>query len=164
MAFDAFLKIEGTAGESTEAKHKEWIEVLSFSFGVSQPSSAISAPRAGTVAEKATFSNFTIAKRLDKSSPVLMLMCASGQRIPSVTIEFQRPEGARLHISRIKMEDVLVSSVKPGGSARGADVFPMEEVSLNFSKIEWTYTPQKEDGTQDLSVRGGWDLAGNIKF
>ena len=29
-AYDAFLKIDGIAGESTDDKHKDWIEILSF--------------------------------------------------------------------------------------------------------------------------------------
>ncbi len=38
MAVDMFLKIDGIPGESTDSKHKDWIEVLSYSFGASQPS------------------------------------------------------------------------------------------------------------------------------
>lgn len=40
MAFDAFLKIDGIPGESTDDKHKEWIEIASYRQGVSQPASA----------------------------------------------------------------------------------------------------------------------------
>ena len=34
--FDAFLKINGIEGESQDDKHKNQIEILSYSFGASQ--------------------------------------------------------------------------------------------------------------------------------
>jgi type VI secretion system secreted protein Hcp len=164
MAVDIFLKLGGTVGESTDRlKHQDWIDIQSFSFGVTQPASAVSATTAtaagALTTERASFSNFTIVKRLDKASPLLMLACASGERFPQVTIEFQRTEGGQQQYLKITMSDCLISSYRPGGNAKGAEVLPLEELSLNFSKIEVAYTPQKEDGTADAVVRGGWDIA-----
>ena len=36
MAVDYFLKLDGVRGGSTDAKHKDEIELLSFSFAASQ--------------------------------------------------------------------------------------------------------------------------------
>ena len=36
MAFDAFIKIDGIDGESTDEKHSDWIEVIKFGPGVKQ--------------------------------------------------------------------------------------------------------------------------------
>ncbi len=55
-----FLKIEGIAGESTDAKHKGEIEVESFSWGVSQ--SASPSPGVGGAAGAATVAGFDIAR------------------------------------------------------------------------------------------------------
>ena len=33
MAFDSFLKLDGIKGESVDSKHKDELEILSFSFG-----------------------------------------------------------------------------------------------------------------------------------
>ncbi|MBI4329091.1 MAG: type VI secretion system tube protein Hcp [Chloroflexi bacterium] len=163
MAFDAFIKLGSIAGESTDLiKHKDWIDIASFSFGVTQPASAVTSRLAGT-AERASFSNFTIVKTLDKASPMLMLACASGEHIPEVTIQFQRAEGGRQQYLEYKMTDVVISSVRPGGNAKGGEVLPLEEVSFSFSKIELGYIPQKADGTADAAVLGGWDLAQNKK-
>ena len=38
MAFDAFLKLDGVKGESFDNTHKGEIDILSFSWGVSQTS------------------------------------------------------------------------------------------------------------------------------
>ena len=37
MANDVYLQIEGIKGESTDDKHKEWIEVSHVMAGVHQP-------------------------------------------------------------------------------------------------------------------------------
>ncbi len=162
MAFDAFLKIGDIAGESRHQYHSGWIEVMSFSWGVNQTGAGSTGGGGG--AGKASFSNFTIVKTLDKASPLLMLACASGEHLPEVTIEFQRTEGGQQQYLKIKMTEVLISSYRPGGNAQGAEVLPLEEISLNFSKIEFEYTPQKEDGTADAVVHGGWDLAQKAKL
>jgi bacteriocin-like protein len=35
--FDAYLQIDGIKGEAQEDRHKDWIEVLSYSHKVAQP-------------------------------------------------------------------------------------------------------------------------------
>ncbi len=50
VAFDAFLKIDGIFGESTDDKHKHWIEVLDCNHGLTQPSSATAPGSVGNVA------------------------------------------------------------------------------------------------------------------
>jgi len=86
MAFDAFMKINGVVGESTDDQHKEWIELLSFSWGVQQPKSVVSS--AGSLAaERADFGDFSITKVIDKASPKLATACASGEHFSEVKIE-----------------------------------------------------------------------------
>ena len=81
MAFDAFIKIEGIPGESTDDAHADWIEVLSYSCGVSQPASGSASSGGGASAERADFQDFSIVKALDKASPKLALACADGTHI-----------------------------------------------------------------------------------
>jgi type VI secretion system secreted protein Hcp len=64
-----------------------------------------------------------------------------------------------------KMSDCIVSSVRPGGSSQGGETLPLEEVSFNYGKIEWTYTQQKRtDGSGGGNVAAGWDLEKNAKL
>jgi type VI secretion system secreted protein Hcp len=162
MAFDAFLKIDGIPGESTDDKHKDWIEILSFSHGMTQPASATASSAGGGTAERVNLQDLQIAKHLDKASPKLYELCCSGKHIANVTIELCRAGGDKLKYMEVKMDQVIISNVAPGGHSQGTDGFPTENVSFNFGKIKWTYTQQKRaDGTGGGNVTGGWDLTAN---
>ncbi len=164
MAFDAFLKIDGVPGESTDDKHKDWIEVLSFSWGVSQRASGSASTGGGATAERADFQDFSIVKALDKASPKIALACADGTHIKEVIIELCRAGGDKVKYMEYKMSNAIISSVRPGGSAQGGETLPLEEVSFNYGKIEWTYTQQKRaDGSGGGQVAAGWDLEANKK-
>jgi type VI secretion system secreted protein Hcp len=162
MAFDAFLKIDGVPGESLDDKHKDWIEILSFSHGVTQPASQTASSVGGATAERVNVGDYSIVKHLDKASPKLHELCCNGKHIKEVTVELCRAGGDKLKYMEVKMEQVIISSVSAGGSSQGSDGFPQEAVSFNFGKIKWTYTQQKrEDGSGGGNVAGGWDLIAN---
>ena len=173
MAFDAFLKIDGVPGESTDDKHKDWIEVLSFSHGATQPSSATASSAGGGTTERVTFDDLTITKHIDKASAKLHELCASGKHLATVTLQLCRAGGDKLQYMEVKMEQVIISGVQATGTAASAaggagsgstapDNLPTEQVSFNFGKIKWTYTQQKRaDGSGGGNVSGGWDLTAN---
>lgn len=162
MAFDTFVKIDGIPGESTDDKHKDWIEVLSFNHGMTQPSSATASSAGGGTAERTEHQDFSIVKMLDKASPKLYEACSSGKHIKEVTVEMCRASGDKLKYMEVKMEQVIISHVAPGGNGKGSDGFPTESVSFNYGTIKWTYTQQKRaDGSGGGNVTGGWDLTAN---
>jgi type VI secretion system secreted protein Hcp len=164
MAFDAFLKISDIPGESSDDKHKDWIEVLSFSCGVSQRASGSASTGGGATAERADFQDFSIVKTLDKASPKLALACAGGTHIKEVVLELCRAGGDKVKYMEYKLSHAVISSVRPGGSAQGGEALPLEEVSFNYGKIEWTYVQQKRaDGSGGGQVAAGWDLETNKK-
>jgi type VI secretion system secreted protein Hcp len=161
MAFDTFVKIDGVPGESTDDKHKDWIEVLSFSHGVSQPVSATASSAGGATAERCEHQDFSIVKYMDKSSPKLYELCSSGKHIKEITIEMCRAGGDKQKYMEVKLEQCIISHVAPSGSSKG-DGFPTESVSFNYGTVKWTYTQQKRaDGTGGGNVTGGWDLTAN---
>ena len=170
MAFDAFLNIDGVKGESTDDKHKDWIEVLSFSHGATQPSSATASSAGGGTTERVSFDDLMVTKHIDKASAKLHEMCASGKHVATVTLQLCRAGGDKLQYMEVKMEQVIISSVQASGmAANGAtngsstpDNLPTEQVTFNFGKIKWTYTQQKRaDGSGGGNVTGGWDLTAN---
>lgn len=162
MAFDAFLKIEGVPGESSDDKHTDWIEVLSFSVGVDQPSSGAASSGGGRSAERANFQDFSIVKALDKASPKLALACADGTHIKEVKLELCRASGDKQKYMEYLLNDVIVSSARPGGSAQGGEALPLEEVSFNYGKIEWTYTEtDHKTGKPKGDIKAHWDLTSN---
>jgi type VI secretion system secreted protein Hcp len=164
MAFDAFLKIEGIQGESTDDKHKDQIEVLSYNFQVQQKASGSASTAGGASSERANFSDFTIVKALDKASPKLFEACASGKALTSVVLELCRAGGDKVKYMEYKMTNCIITSVRPGGSSHSSETIPLEEVSFNFGKIELSYTQQKRsDGSGGGQVAAGWDLQTNKK-
>ena len=162
MAFDAFLKISTVPGESTDDKHKDWIEILSFHWGVNQPSAGARSSGGAASAERANFNDFSIVKTLDKGSPKLFLACVKGEHIPEVKLELCRNTGDKQKYMEYKMTDVLVSSVRPGGAAQGGESLPLEEISFNYGKVELTYTETDHaTGKPKGDVKSNWDLKGN---
>ena len=156
MAFDCFLKIEGVEGESTDAEHGEWIEVLSFSHGLSQPSSGSVSSGGSLSAERCDHQDFSIVKTLDKASPKLNIFCCNGKEVDEVRMELCRAGGDKQTYMEYIMTKAIVSSVRPGGSAQGGEALPLEEVSFKYRKIEWIYTPESEG-----AIPANWDLETN---
>jgi type VI secretion system secreted protein Hcp len=164
MAFDAFLKIDGIPGESTDESHKDWIDVLTYDFGIQQPASVSTSISGGASAERAHFQDFSITKMLDRASPKLALACADGMQIKQVTLELCRADGDKTKYMEYRLSNCIASSYRDGGAAHSADNLPTETVSFNYGKIEWIYTQQKRaDGSGGGQVAAGWDIEQNRK-
>lgn len=159
-ATDFFMKIDGIKGESTDDKHKDEIDVLSWSFGVSQTGTA--AHGGGMGGGKATFQDVHFTMKASKASPELLLACASGKHLKDAILTARKAGGDQQEYFKVTFEDVIVSSYQAGGSG-GSDIVPTDQVSINFSKMKMEYKPQKKDGTLDSAVTTGWDLKANKK-
>lgn len=159
MAADIFLKIDGIEGESTDKVHPNEIQIESFSFGVTN--SGTGGRGGGSGAGKASFQDVHFTKLADKSSPVLMMKCATGEHIPSAMLTVRKAGGDQKDYYKIKLTDVMVSSFQNAGS--GGDSTPVENLSLNFVKIEFKYAIQNKDGSLGKISEGGYDLAKNTK-
>jgi type VI secretion system secreted protein Hcp len=158
MAFDTFLKISDIPGESTDDKHKDWIEITSFSHGVDQPYSDTASSAGGATAERADFDSFTITKEVDIASPKLYEASFTGKHLKEVIIEACRSGTDKQKYLEIKMEQVLITSYRQNGG----DSFPTEYVSFRPGKITMTYVKQQRDGGQmGGNVVTGWDLTQN---
>jgi type VI secretion system secreted protein Hcp len=153
-----FLKIDGIAGEASDAKHKGEIELVSFQWGLTQ--SGTQAGGGGGGAGKVQFQDFNFTQQTQKSSPALMLACASGQHIKGAVLTGRRTGKVQLEFLTIKFTDVLVSSFQ---EAAGGDDAPLEAVGLDYARIEVTYRPQDTSGKPLGDVKAGWDLKQNKK-
>jgi len=162
MAFDCFLKINGVPGESTDDKHSDWIELLSFSHGVSQPGSGSVSSGGARSAERCDHEDFSVVKAMDKASPKLALFCCNGTHIDQIKMELCRATGDKQKYMEYVLSDVIVASARPGGSAQGGEALPLEEVSFNYGKIEWKYTEtDHKTGKPKGDVAANWDLVSN---
>jgi type VI secretion system secreted protein Hcp len=157
-AVDYFLKLDGIDGESTDAKHKGEIDLESWSWGASQQGTH--SGMGGGGAGKVSMQDFHFVMKINKSSPKLMLACATGQHIKKATLTCRKAGGEQQEYLKIEMADLLVSSYQTGGHG---DIVPTDQISLNFSKIEIEYKEQKADGTLGGAVKTGYDLKLNKK-
>ena len=156
-AFDMFMKIESIPGESDGKNHKEWIEILSYSHGITNPVE-LGPTRTGGRSEH---QDFSLVKLLDKSSPKLSLFCCTGDRIGDVKVELCKTDGEKEPFMVYDFRDVIITAIRPGGSAEGSDPLPTEEVALNYGKIEWTYTEFDDAGQPRGNVEAQWDVLSN---
>jgi type VI secretion system secreted protein Hcp len=159
MAVDYFLKIDGIDGESTDAKHKNEIEVLSWSWGESAP---VGHPGGGGGSGKVQMEDLNFNARHSKASPHMLLACASGKHLKSAVLTARKAGKDQQEFLTFSLSDLLVSSYQTGGS-EGLEV-PMDSVSLNFAKIQVEYKELKADGTLGGSVKAGWDVKQNKAF
>lgn len=157
MAFDAYLKIEGIDGECTDDLHSKWIEIQSFHHGVNQPMSG-SSGTGGRTGGRADFSEFTLLKSIDSSTPDLNIYCASGKHIPKIEIELCLASGDKHPFMKYTMEDVVVSSVSPGGNSESGDARPTEEVAFAYGKLKWEYTAIDQTGAVGDKIDRTWNL------
>ena len=154
MAVNAYLYVEGVEGPSTSKTG--FIDILSFSWGVSQ-TSTYGAGASGKEAKagRADFSNLTIMKVLDKTTALLADHCASGDILKEVYILYDKPVGDKQQdYFRIYCKDALITSVQLSGSNEN----PTESISFAFQGVEVAYRPEKDDGTLDAAIRKGYDL------
>ena len=124
-----YMKFDGIDGDVTEKAHSKWIELQSFSWGVSNPSSAASGGGGG--AGKASFQDLHFTTAVSNASPVLMESVCSGKHFPKVEIHMVSQGGdKRAAYLKYELQDVLISSYQTGASS---DDRPIDQVSLNFS-------------------------------
>lgn len=158
MAVDYFLKVDGILGESKDAKHKDEIDVLAFSWGVSQTGSP--APGPGGGAGKAVFDDLLVVARTSKASPQLWLACASGKHIASAVLTCRKSGQTPQEFLKITLSDVLVASYEIDGSD---DDPPLDQVALAFAKVEMAYIQFDATGKALPPVKAVWDLKAGKK-
>ena len=158
-----FIKFDGIEGESLASGHEKWIDVLSWSWGASQPSERMAAGAGAGKAGTPSIQVLSIGKRLDKSSPLLYQSCAAGKVIKLVTLDVVEERGSELKLSQLglelKLTNTLVSSVRTSQDLNlGDDTPPLEVLTLNFSKVDMTYNEYDAAGKLLSSPYWRFDL------
>src|SRR5262245_8649047 len=160
MAADFFLQITGVPGESADAKHKNWIDVLSWSFGETNAGTVQTGGGGG--AGKVQMSDFNFMSRMSKASPKLFLACANGQHMKEAKLVGVHAGAMQQEYLTWTFSDVLVRSYQTSGSEGGDEV--LDSVALAFSKVRVEYKLQKADGSLDKAISAGYDLKSNKAF
>ncbi len=156
MASDIFAKIGDIKGESLDDKHKGEIEVLSWSWGVSNAGEMRGGSGGGE--GKASFHDLSFTHNIDKASPVLLQACATGVHLKEATITHRKAGKGQQEFLIVKMSDVIITGVAHGDTSDGGHA---ENVTLTFAKVDFQYKPQKPDGTLDAGIHFKYDIKGN---
>jgi type VI secretion system secreted protein Hcp len=145
MATNIYLKIEGpdVKGESTDSKHADQIEVLGWSHSFNQPTSPVRSSAGSGTVERANHSDLTFTKYTDISSLDLLKYCWSGKHFTKMTFQQFRSAGPDKDVQflTVELENVVISNFSV--SAGGGDI-PVENISLAYGKITYTYNPADE--------------------
>ena len=154
-AVDYFLKIDGIKGESHDDKHKDEIQLESWSFGESNTGTF--AAGGGGGGGKGAMQDFHFVKRIDKAGPKLFQACATGEHIGNALLTCRKAGKEQQEYLKVTFTDILVSSYQTSGSGTASDV-PMDQISLNFTKVEIEYKEQKADGTLGGAIKAFYDM------
>jgi len=157
VAVDMFMKIEGANGESKDANHKDWTDIVSFSWGATQPGNMGSGGGGGT--GKASFNDLHVIARIDKASPAVMKHCASGKHLSKVEVSVCKAGGEQIEYSKITLEEVLVTSVQLSCDQES------ERVLVNYAfqagKVKQQYWEQSNQGSKGAESLVSWDIKQN---
>lgn len=150
-----YMKYGEIGGEATSRGHERWIEIESTQFGVGrQIESLPGQPR--TVGPPVP-SEFTLTKRVDKSSPLLFLEAVRGNAGQLVTIDFTKVvDGVTEEVVyQLTLSDVLASGFSQ--SSGGADIF--ENIALKYERIGLKYIPYDAAGKAGEPVTAEYDFS-----
>lgn len=158
MAVDMFLKIEGLDGESVDSVHTDEIDILAWSWGMSQSGSMHMGKGGGS--GKVSVQDINVTKWIDSSSHDLIRKCCNGAHFDKAILTVRKAGSDPLEYLVITMKEIIVTSVSTGGS--GGEDQLTENVSLNFKEFEVVYTPQMADGSGGAAKDFAWNIAENV--
>ncbi len=159
MAVDMFLKLDDVKGESQDDKHKDEVDVLAWSWGMSQ--SGTTHMGAGGGAGKVSVNDLSLTKYVDKASPTLIQAACGGKHFDQALLTVRKAGDKPLEYIKITMKEVLVSSISTGGS--GGEDRLTENITLNFAEFKIEYTPQTSKGKGEAAIEAAYHIAKNVK-
>lgn len=159
MAVDMFMVVDGIKGESKDKTHKETIDVLAWSWGLSNSGSFHTGGGGGS--GKVNVQDLSFTKYVDKASADLQLACCNGKHLKSAKLIVRKAGEKPLEYIIMEFTECLVTAVTTGGA--GGEDRLTENVTLNFAKVHFEYKIQDEKGGGKDGGQYTWDVAGNDK-
>ncbi len=157
MSYDCWLELDGIAGEGTAKGFVGQIEIFSFNWGASAPTT-VSAGSGGMSASRVSMSDFHFSKRTDAASAMLLEACCTGKHIAKGKLALRKATGdAQESFIEYKFTDLMVSSFQQAGN-QGGDDTPSESIAMVFAEIEFEYKKQSKDGKLTAAGQTGWKL------
>lgn len=162
MAMDVFLKLSNDVkGESKISGHEDEIDVLAWSWGMSQSGSMHVGGGGGS--GKVAVQDVSITKYVDKASSIILKKCCNGTHFDEAVLTIRKAGGdAPVEYYKLTMKKVIISSISTGGS--GGEDQLTENITMNFANFASSYTPQQDDGSADAAIDAGWDIEANVEM
>lgn len=157
MAMDMFMQVGDLKAESKDKTHKEKMDVLAWSWGMSNSGSMHIGGGGGS--GKVNVQDLSFTKYIDKSSPDLMLACCNGKHFPEAKLIVRKAGETPLEYLTITMTEVMVTACSTGGS--GGEDKLTENVTLNFAKVQVDYKEQTATGGVGATPKMIWNIQEN---
>ena len=145
------LAIDATIGATPQAPGVDFVELLSFEFGLTQTGAF-----AGGGAGKVDVRDVNVTKVLDNASPKLFLACASGEHIDRVEVRVCGGAGCGTGYLRYEFTDVFVRSYQTSGAS--GECVPTEIVTFTFQKVSLQYVQQEKSAGLQRTGERRWTL------
>jgi len=156
-----YINFGGEAkGEAKDANHKDWVKMVSLAQSITRPVASTAGSHRSS--DRSTLSDVVVVKELDASTTKLLQFACEGKNLKEVVIEITTSVGAGTESTLLKvtLNDVVFSNVSMSGQFTG-NHHPTESISMNFSKIAWSYTKYDETGKSGGNVDGKWNVMEN---
>ena len=156
MAIHMYLKLDSIKGEASQQKYEDQIEVLSWTWGLTQSGSAHHGSGTGTAG--VTVGDVSIVKYVDRATPTLIKYCCAGTFFENAKLTVLKAGTEPTPYLELELMSGLVTSLNSGGV--GPEERLIETVSFNFKAFKIGYTPQQK-GKGNAVVPAGWDIPKN---
>ncbi|MFP5209041.1 MAG: Hcp family type VI secretion system effector [Acidobacteriota bacterium] len=155
MSVDYFLKLDGIEGESLDEKHKNEIQIMSWSWGASNVSSV--SGTGGSGAGKVSLSDFNIMANFDKATPKFFKSVCAGTHIKTGTMSAIKAGADGKPYLKVDFKELFITSLQISGSSE----IPAVSLSFSYNEIKIDYSTQNEQGNLTSTGPVGYDLKGN---
>lgn len=153
MAIDTHIKFDGVDGEATHKDHKGEIQVLAWSWGLSNATNVTAGGGSGK--GKAEPGEVSFMHTYDKASPILAKKCAQGAHFKEVVMTSRKAGEGQKDFLKVTLKEVYITSVQPSGSS-GGDI--TENVAMSYGSIDFSYKAQDDKGALTGEVKFGWNV------
>jgi type VI secretion system secreted protein Hcp len=158
MTMAAYLKYAAIpTGESKAKGHegsKGWIEVGSVQFGVGRGISTPVGTSSKREASAPNISEVVVTKMMDSTSPLFFQEACIGK---ACTAQVDLVETGSDQLNTY-LECIMTNAMISGYSVSSGGDRPSESLSINFTKIEYKYTPYDDQHKAGKPVPVTYDL------
>jgi type VI secretion system secreted protein Hcp len=136
MQANTYLDYEGIKGETTAAKYKDMITLLSMDFNVHREITAYTGTAMDREASSTRLGDITITKLQDKASPYFFEEATIGKG--KKAIFYITKQGDEIEeIMKIELTDAMISNYAVSVSGER----PSESLTISYTEMTMTVTP-----------------------